>query len=987
MPHARQPTQLRLGRTLGRFSICTALAAILALSSGAAPLLCPLQAMSMARATPHLPPWIVEDTSGISKDPVCFPSRAVLKLRYPNGVRAYLVSDQSLGAVFVSAAVGHGSFDDPDAHPGLAHLLEHVLFQGSRQYPRAGEFLEFCQANGGQRNGITYGDRSIYAIQIDRPALEEACLRMADMLQNPLLAPEAIASEREVVHQEFEQDCTFDLWRRELLVAQHAAEGSPYGRFDIGNRSSLAQVTEEDLRAWHKAHFTTDRLVVVMMGSASLDDLQAAATASFGKLKETTSKPPRLCRTSFSDRAKHRIFHFPSVEKKSTLCLTWELDCGHSQDLDHQAGVLLCAHLNQGGRESLIGALSERGWIQDFQASFERIARAKAHVELQLELTPAGAQKRHELLREIFCCLQTLRRSGLPKAVHEQLIRAPLEAFRFSAPEDPFEESLAMAFDLCDEPLESYPRKSLAPLRHLPADWVEVLEQMGPAFCVATMSWPSAEMPVPADQLEPWMQTPWAEEVFDAGAVLAFESAPSQVIYQPQLNPLIPEALERPSSPQNRSWQWPRPELIEQSDRAQCWLLADDHYARPEGHLELRIRSPHLDGSASSVAAGRVIQALMDRRLLALRKQAEAAGGSMQWRQTPLEWIVRVSGPPSTCQEGLSTLLRNLRGLSWTPEQWSAARASALASLEAERTDQAHTRSSRRLLSLLKRPDPIPEEIADRLVSLTDESLSKWWYQLFDRSYWQLLGYGSLERASYQRLTQRIHGILQTKPYPQRLHHAYAISAPASAGQKLEEHLSAASGCGICLALTQPLQSMSERATLRIVQPWLDAAFFQRMRSEHEAAYIAYAEQRDFCGKLGALIFQCLSHGTSSDQLLYWMQQFVKESHHQLTALFTPEVFDQTRRAAWNLWTRPPASMKGVFDFCCKAAFEEDGAFDLAERLAAAIEALSYEQALDCLEGWLGGQRSGNIAVLAGPNHAPAQNMDAQGPQQSGEAP
>jgi insulysin len=919
------------------------------------------------------PPVIVADLSEVSKDPDCFPGYRTLKLRYGNGVRAYLVSDPQLGTSSISVAIGHGSFDEPSEHPGLAHLLEHAIFEGSELYPDPGSLLRFCTEQGGQRNGSTFGDRTILGVEVAPQAFAEAAARMTDMLRAPLLSAEAIESERAVVHEEFERDADMDVWRQRQLMQLVGAELSPYARFDIGSKESLANVDSPTLKAWHKAHYTTDRMTVVAMGPQTLDTLQETLTSTIGTLKESTSKPARLCRTSFSDEAKHRILHFPSTEGRRTLVMTWEIDCGHSQDLDHQSAELICRVLNQGGPSSLIEALSTRGWITDFEAEVDRIAKAKVHVELRAELTASGSQRYLDVMGLVYQALNTLKTHGLPKAVHQQQIHAPLLLHRFSksvAGDEPFDSCMQWAYELCDESLETYPRKTLAPISHTPGDFFEVLEHLAPPFCVTTLSWPSDECPFPLDRIEPWMQIPWHIETLTLDTLSNWERASSNDSMIPRPNPFVPDSLQASSHIDRSRWVWPQATLHQKSDRSSFVLLRDTFYGLPQCLLELRLLSPVVDGSPQSAACAGCVRAILERKLLPLRKMAEAAGITLEMEAQPLAWTLRIQGHSGVASEALCSLLRSLRGICWTPEEWAAACSTCRESLEAEHNSLPHKRASLVVSSMLTSPRPAPQQILAALDTLTDETASSWWLRTFDRAYWKLLAYGTLDEQGLTRLGQRIDGILESRPWRPTSHHKPGVRR-LQRGQTLRQVVtSSRQGHGVAVALACPLETVRQRALLRILQPWFDSTFSIAMRSEHQVAYAASSFQRDFYGKVGAFVFEVLSHQVPGDQLIAMTHGFVAGLRERLDQLLTRQTFDNHKNAALDLWSRSPDSMSGVFEWCRRCAFDEGGNFELASQIITGMQQLCYEEALQLLADWLQPERSARLEVWTRPEEA-----------------
>ena len=72
-----------------------------------------------------------------------------------NKLSVLLISDPTTEKSAASLAVNVGHFDDPQASQGLAHLLEHMLFLGTKNYPDPDEYQTFINNHGGQNNALT----------------------------------------------------------------------------------------------------------------------------------------------------------------------------------------------------------------------------------------------------------------------------------------------------------------------------------------------------------------------------------------------------------------------------------------------------------------------------------------------------------------------------------------------------------------------------------------------------------------------------------------------------------------------------------------------------------------------------------------------------------------------------------------------------------------------------------------------------------------
>lgn len=205
-------------------------------------------------------------------------------LTLASGLRCHLYHQPDAREAAALVQVGAGSLHEPDRWPGLAHLLEHLLFCDSARFSGSQRLMPWVQQQGGEVNATTQLSRSAWFFQLPAAALEGGVTRLADMLIAPNLAPDAIRQECGVIDAEYQllQSHSETLSEAALL---HAL-GGRFRRFRAGSRAAFGDnVTElqRALRHFHKTHFTANTLQIWLSGPQSLDEL-ATLAAAFDRL-------------------------------------------------------------------------------------------------------------------------------------------------------------------------------------------------------------------------------------------------------------------------------------------------------------------------------------------------------------------------------------------------------------------------------------------------------------------------------------------------------------------------------------------------------------------------------------------------------------------------------------------------------------------------------------------------------------------------------
>ena len=166
--------------------------------------------------------------------------------------------------------IGAGSRDEDDAHAGVSHFLEHLLFKGTASYS-ALEIAEIFDTFGGELNAATARDYTVVYARVLDEHLEKALDVMTDLVFAPSLAD--VDSERQVVLEEIAmvddspQELIFDLVTK-AVFGRH-----PLGRPVLGSAEVISNVSKRSLGAFHRRRYRPDNVVVATAGSVDHERL------------------------------------------------------------------------------------------------------------------------------------------------------------------------------------------------------------------------------------------------------------------------------------------------------------------------------------------------------------------------------------------------------------------------------------------------------------------------------------------------------------------------------------------------------------------------------------------------------------------------------------------------------------------------------------------------------------------------------------------
>lgn len=204
----------------------------------------------------------------------------------PNGLR--IIHRRTEGeVVYAGVYVNVGSRIEGSQEEGIAHFIEHAIFKGTI-HRRSGHIRNRIDGVGGELDAFTTKEETcIYAT-----ALKEhlgRCLELfADLLQNATFPDEEIEKEKDVVVEEINlyrdspSELIFDDFE-ERFFGNH-----PLAHNILGNKRNVKHFTTTQIRDFFHRHYTSDKMVVSVVGNVDFDRLVKMCARYFGGLVPAT---------------------------------------------------------------------------------------------------------------------------------------------------------------------------------------------------------------------------------------------------------------------------------------------------------------------------------------------------------------------------------------------------------------------------------------------------------------------------------------------------------------------------------------------------------------------------------------------------------------------------------------------------------------------------------------------------------------------------
>jgi len=185
-----------------------------------------------------------------------------------NKLRVLTLEEHSAPVTTFMVTYHVGSRNEAIGHTGATHLLEHLMFKGSKKYNKENNTAIWTELQniGAQINATTWNDRTNYFEVVPSEHLERAIAIEADRMRNAFLKDEDRQPEMTVVRNEFErgENSPFDVLDKNIWATAYQAH--PYHHSTIGWRSDIENVSTKRLQEFYNVYYWPNNATVTVIG-------------------------------------------------------------------------------------------------------------------------------------------------------------------------------------------------------------------------------------------------------------------------------------------------------------------------------------------------------------------------------------------------------------------------------------------------------------------------------------------------------------------------------------------------------------------------------------------------------------------------------------------------------------------------------------------------------------------------------------------------
>ena len=226
------------------------------------------------------------------------PARSIRKTTLANGMLVLTESMPHMRSVAMGVWVGTGSRDESKQENGLSHFVEHMVFKGTTSRS-AKAIARETDAIGGNLDAFTGKETVCFNVKVLDQNVPAAMDILADLVLNPVFAPDDITREQSVILEEIKMDEDNPDYLVHEIHTANFWKNDPLARSILGTAKTVSSFDEPAVRGFHTARFAPHNLIFSAAGNLQHEEMIALVTKHFAALSPSSEDklvrfpPPR----------------------------------------------------------------------------------------------------------------------------------------------------------------------------------------------------------------------------------------------------------------------------------------------------------------------------------------------------------------------------------------------------------------------------------------------------------------------------------------------------------------------------------------------------------------------------------------------------------------------------------------------------------------------------------------------------------------------
>ncbi|NVJ61321.1 MAG: insulinase family protein [Gammaproteobacteria bacterium] len=855
-----------------------------------------------------------------------------------NGLKVVVISDPDADKAAAALDVHVGHLADPKDREGLSHYLEHMLFLGTKKYPKVEEYSEFIEKHGGSQNASTGMEHTTYFFEINNEQFEPALDRFSRFFIDPLFDKEFVQKEREAVHSEYKLKIK-DNWRRfNEAVKQTANPEHPMTQFSVGNLDTLSDNKNssiyDDVIEHYKSYYSAGIMTLVVVGNYSTQELMSWAENKFSDVPNNGFEKSYDRPEPYLPSQRGVEVFVQTLENKRNLTIRFALP--DSMPFFKEKPINYLSHLV--GHEvegSLYGVLKKKGYVKSLSIptwgphDFTRLG-------VDIELTNKGYENREEVIELFFSYIKLIREQGIQESIFSEKAQIAHNQFEFQ-----------------EKYTASYLAANIASgLQHYPAehalDHWRVYEQFNPKMIQEFLSYITPENAriivtspdVKGDKNEPLYDVSYSMSKIQEERVEKWRNVSIYSEFSlPKANPYIAEnlSLEKDNSVV-------KPELTYESKGIKLWMTNENEFGLPKAALSFNIYSPELQQSKLSQVVQELHAEIISDIANTDAYNASLAGLYYNIWSSPLGYGLSVSGFDEKVDLLLSSLLENFNASTIPKDVFERIKLNKLQEYQNFKFSYPIQQVYTATLTELYSDGLTPQAKFELLSDLEFEQFQSEIRTLLSKIEIDGVYSGNVSKAEVESvgdlLKKKFDGSLTENAKPKLETVKLKQSIQPIRNVKIDHDDSS-----ILYVISGETESIKEDVKFRMLAQVLRQRFYKSLRTDQQYGYIVGLTRRAI-DKTPSIMMHIQSPKAHPAELKVKMEEFLLEQESFLSTVSQQE-FDQHREGLLSDIDKKFKNVGEKVFYYHSELLEDNYAFDTRDNLIKEINALSRADILE----------------------------------------
>lgn len=867
-------------------------------------------------------------------------TRQYQAIRLDNGMVVLLVNDPQAVKSLSALVVPVGSLQDPEAHPGLAHYLEHMTLMGSTHYPQPDSLAEFLKLHGGSHNASTAPYRTAFYLEVENDALEGAVDRLADAIASPLLDKKYAERERNAVNAELTLARSRDGMRMAQVSAETINPAHPAARFSGGNLETLSDKpgspVQEALLAFRDKYYSANLMKAVVYSNRPLPELAAIAAKTFGRVPNKTLDLPKIDVPVVTDAQKGLILHYVPVMPRKVVRVEFRID-NNTPQFRSKTDELITYLIGNRSPGTLSDWLQQQGLVEGIRADSDPIVNGNSGVlAISATLTDKGLAHRDEVVAAIFSYLQLLREKGVDKRYFDELSHVLDLDFRYP--------SITRDMDYVEWLADTMIR---VPVEHT-LDAVNIADQFDAEAVKARLAMMTPQNAriwyispqEPNNKTAYFVDAPYqVDKISDQTFADWQQKSNAIALTLPELNPYIPDdfTLQKPAK------NYTHPELIVDDPTLRVVYMPSRYFAsEPKADVSVVLRNPLAMDSAKNQVMFALNDYLAGIALDQLSNQA-AVGGISFSTNANNGLMLNANGYTQRLPQLFSALLTGYFSYTPTEDQLAQAKSWYAQMMDSAEKGKAYEQAIMPAQMLSQVPYFQREERRALLPEITLKEVMAYRDRLKSNARPEFLIVGNMSETQAKDLAHRVQDQLAAKGNQWCRNRDVLVDKKQGI---IFEKAGSTSDSALAAVFVPPgydeYSSSAYSAMLgQIIQPW----FYNQLRTEEQLGYAVFAFPMSV-GRQWGLGFLLQSSDKQPSALWARYQAFFPTAEERLRKM-SAEEFAQLQQAVIAQVTQAPQTLGEEASQISKDFDRGNMRFDSRDKVVAEIKQLTPQKLAD----------------------------------------